>query len=336
MLTACALLDLPLDVFILVWDLLPLYAQVSLALTCRPLYTTYGPAALSQLKETNESSLAQKMYFLRRLKKDVNDGSLVICGGCMKLHSVQLDESDGVYSTNGIKAADRVARIAGIPHCNSSFARALRDVQARLQDERDLGPSYFSGKHKSFTEIRYQITVDVGREGLYMLTQYDIQKNTPGKSHRLSEIRGPGFIADVAELYRTTNMDLCPHLWFGDDFTPGDGTMNDQLECCIDDFYRSWPRERDRQPSYTGKSFVEFYCEICHVDIKTKHWTTSSLTLWVWQYFDFHRLEASERPARTTIPQHNSILLEPESNTSTRQKNHAWDRMLSWWRRRTS
>jgi hypothetical protein len=282
------LLDLPIELFLMIWDQLPPYNRACLVLTCRGLYNNaHFVSILRDLNQETPISRSQRLYLLRLLRADLKTKRF-LCHSCLKFH-------EDPHSPIRVKAPPKDHRDysfprfelpvgGGFPYCDSVFTFALRDVYDQLRKPTDRGLRYYTGSYASDLRLQYEIKVDVGRQGLFMWTHYVYHDS---KSPR---VMYPGVHpkpepAEFASLARRTNIEFCKHLRLGEDFVPGDGSMSDRLET---EFARvSSPR-----------ASPEFCCSECHVNIKIQASSFSTVQFHVWQAFNPVTLEPWMRPAR--------------------------------------
>ncbi|KAF2185882.1 hypothetical protein K469DRAFT_157999 [Zopfia rhizophila CBS 207.26] len=77
---------LPIDLLLLICDILPLSAQTRLAPICRRLYSILGPSVVQKLNNNSFESETQKSYLLRQLRKDLVNSNTWIRYKCIRSH----------------------------------------------------------------------------------------------------------------------------------------------------------------------------------------------------------------------------------------------------------
>lgn len=290
------LLNLPIELFFDVWERLPLYSRASLVLSCRQLYASYlaftfGDVFLSLCGPTPAACL-QRLYFLRLLRRDRNDRSLFLCQACLKLHHGLPTEGEICDVRRGMLHRPGYA---GFPYCNSAFTLALKDVQSRLEDSADRGPTFYSGSYRSSLPMEYKVRVDVSCLGLCMATEYIYHDPNAFPNNGIHGITSPTI---YASLVRRTNLDFCQHLWLGYDFAPGDGTMNDRLEAAYTELSQRRIDDKGRVSSMYPQEWPEFRCTECHINVRIEAWSLSRIRIYSWQYFNPKKPDPTARPAR--------------------------------------
>lgn len=309
------LLNLPVEIFLLVWEQLPPYNRACLVLTCRGFYASYFASILDDLDQEDPISRSQRLYLLRLLRTDLKQHQF-LCHSCLKFHR----DPYPTINLKGLPPRDyqdyyglNYGRLelpggGGFPFCDSVYAFALREVHDHLQTPSDRGLRTYTGQYYSDLNLQYQIKVDVGRQGLYMATCYTYHNPYHASAKRRTGDDKPE-APELAKVARQTNIEFCNHLRLGDDFIRGDGSMGDQVEA---EFARVDSRS----------SPPEFWCDECHVNIKITSFSLNNVTMWVWQSFETNTLEPWRRPARL-----DRVELPPyDGRTHPPQKPKSWFR----------
>ncbi|KAF2793164.1 hypothetical protein K505DRAFT_325632 [Melanomma pulvis-pyrius CBS 109.77] len=284
------LLNLPIELFLHIWDTLPLHSRASLALTCRSLYAAYGAPVVKQLNLDSLHSRTYRLYLLRLIRKDLKEPSLWLCYGCMKLHA----RSPTRHGRNfmGYIAIDAGQKRElppgpGFPCCNSAFTLARDYVQSLLNTSQDCRPTIYSERCKGELTFTYNIRLDVGFQGLCMSTVYIYSLSFLDRTQRRVHNDYSFSPHQLADFLRSTNTEFCEHLWLGHDYVPGDGSMSANLEAAYTGYSGSY------QSELSG-----FECRECHIEVKFRVVFATQLEVIVWQYFRPGMLEPGVRPAR--------------------------------------
>ena len=163
------LINLPIELFLSIWDFLPPYSRVSLILTCRQLYANWQHSAFSGIDQYTPGGRSELLYLLRRIRKDHKDNPF-LCHSCLCFHSRTLQLAS--FPGSGNKKGLRPPCGFGFPCTDTMFALALIDIQDRLDDPRDRGFTHYSGGYKTDVFVTHRIQIEVGRLGLCMWTEY--------------------------------------------------------------------------------------------------------------------------------------------------------------------
>jgi hypothetical protein len=333
------LLNLPLELFLQIWDTLPLHTQASLTLTCRSLYVSYGVFTLPQLNLNTPHSRTYRSFLLRLLRRDLPDPSQWLCYDCLKFHPcapTRHPRDSYIILLGGIGKRDPVEcrplhlhHGSGFPYCNSAYTLSQDYIASLLKNGNDVRPTVYKGSNRIESKthgmiLDYTIKLDVGFQGLETWSEYMYHipygapqrrqwSNAPTNEHGLSP-------AQLTEFLSSTNHEFCPHLWFGDDFVAGDGSMSARLEARHLELLDTRPYCKD---------LPAFECRECHVYINIRVVYRRMVQIRVWQYFKPEVLKAGMRPARLDGWEWNLVKKEAPSRE---KRETALRRLLRKWR----
>jgi hypothetical protein len=333
------LLNLPLELFLQIWDSLPLQTQASLTLTCRPLYISYGHFTLPKLGRDSSHSRTYRSYLLRLLRRDLAGSSQWLCYACLQFHSCAPTENardstvllhGRIWTHNPVEGRPaHLLRGSGFPYCNSAFTLSQDYIASLLRSGDDAQPTVYEGSNRIESKtyamtLDYTIKVDVGFQGLETWSEY-IYRIPNGTFQRLqwsepaaSEVNS--LPEEEAMFLFGTNHEFCPHLWLGEDFVKGDGSLSAKLEAS---HYYSWT-------AYYGRDLPEFECRECHVNIKIRVMDHGAALIRVWQYYKPEVLKAAMRPAKLDGLEWGLGKKEPQER---RRREVGLRRLFCGWRR---
>jgi hypothetical protein len=315
------LLKFPMDLFLTVWEHLPHYSRVCLILTCRQLYAVHH-LALKDVSYATPATRLQRLFLLRRLQRDSVDLAF-LCHGCLKFHAAPasrgLEEKDACDKAKG---SFHLFTNAGFPYCNSEFALALENVQSRLASPADRGAAYYRGFCRSAMSMSYDVIIDANEQGKHMTTNYSYSAPSREVLQR-SQTKTSRHPCDYARFLRSTNLQFCNHMWFGDDFVPGDGSVNDTLEttAIVTEVVRSV--SPGAAQSYKCV-WPDFCCLQCRVYVVVEAHNLESITIRARRVFE-PPVRAGERPAR--LDRIERSICDPERFREECIERHMWQSM---------
>ncbi|KAF2185890.1 hypothetical protein K469DRAFT_158111 [Zopfia rhizophila CBS 207.26] len=87
---AAPLFNLPLDLFLSIWGLLPPYSRASVVFTYRQLYIAHGAATFRYVNQKTPAANLQKSCLLRQLRRKFSNPSIWLCYRCLRFHKAEL------------------------------------------------------------------------------------------------------------------------------------------------------------------------------------------------------------------------------------------------------
>ena len=214
-------LDLPVELILSVCDFLSLDNRACLALTCHQLYHCIGSRIFMHLD--SDGARFEKAAFLQQLQRDRPDIKLWLCYGCLRFHPTH-----NHYDPPNFRTLPR-KRMPGFPYCQSTYAKALDEIHARLQSPWTTWSKQMERMEDDINSpVRMSVFIScianstdlvLRRRYLIDCTQRDSDTSKMSLSH-------------VEKLLRTLeslNLGICPHFCFAKSWRKGDGSIISKL-----------------------------------------------------------------------------------------------------------
>ena len=219
-----------------------------------------------------------KIFFLRKLQKDdpTSYPEKYICYTCLGFHDLADPEPrqpryirDGTYYKS-------IEHQIGFPFCRSNYIECLRDAYARLDIPRaeQKEPEIYWGQITSPVRMRYRLYCGIGADDIFLHRSFVLEA---------PKGRWEKYFMVPSSFLRTSNLEICPHVYFGYDHIKGEGSINDALG----DYYHTQHEmyqvtQRLKEP-WSPSPFGPFVCEACRLEVEIR-FKQLEVTITVWQH----------------------------------------------------
>lgn len=249
-------LELPVELVCKIADVLAPDDKAALALTCHALLSIIGSAALKLDDYPPSYELrTAKSRLLRRLNRDRPDPSLYVCYKCIKFHSIE---------STTTKLRTYTPPDVGFPVCQSRYIEAMREVRHLIRSPpRQPAPKYWVGMITSPVKMEYAVETGTDRShnDIFLRRAFVLYPKT-GKYDWLFML--------PSNFLKTSNLEICPHVYLGWDCTKGNGTFYDFL----DDYYRrqhrDWSLAVSAGQAWQPEPFTGFICQDCCLEVNMR------------------------------------------------------------------
>jgi hypothetical protein len=259
------LLQLPAELLRLIYDHLTPDARAALALTCH-LFLSIDENVFRKLKDLYPgcpddlaySVRTRESYFLRLLERDRRDSSIYVCYSCLKFHSKLDLEPSPPKEVRRFTFPPEAA--VGFPECRKTYTEAIAHVYSLLDRTRsNVELKSWIGSTVRPVHMNYQVECGLSDDDLFLLRRFNLSTVRKGRYSK--------YFMMPSSFLLTSNLEICPHVFFGQDCRYGNSAVYNALDAYYRRQHQDWTLATSTGHAWQPEPFTGFLCLECWLEI---------------------------------------------------------------------